>query len=67
MYVYNTWSLSFDSWRVCGFCQICQTVVASPICREKTQMSHVSNDSDHVLYLSCLKTGFLWRFPKIFH
>ncbi len=30
--VYNTWSLSFDTW-------------------QKTQMSHVSNDSDHVIYL----------------
>ena len=23
------------------------TVVANPICRQKTQTSHVSNDSDH--------------------
>ncbi len=40
--------------------------MASPICRQKTQTSHVSNGSDYVLYLSYLKTGFLWRFPSIF-
>ncbi len=22
VYVYNTWSLSFDTWRVCGLCHI---------------------------------------------
>ena len=41
--------------------------VARPICRQKRQTSHVSNDGDHVLYLSYLKTGFLLRFPMIFH
>ncbi len=34
---------------------LCQ--VASPIWRQKPQTSHVSNDSDHVLYLSYLKIG----------
>ncbi len=40
--------------------------MASPICRQKTQASHVSNESDHVFYLSYLKTWFLWQFPIIF-
>ncbi len=57
-YMASLWFLS-HIWRA--------TVVASPICRQKTQTSHVSNDSDHVFYLSYLKTGFLWQFPMIFH
>ncbi len=39
-----------------------ESVVYIPICRQKTQTSHVSNDSDHVLYLSYLITGFSCRF-----
>ncbi len=57
----KTWSLPFETWQVSVFlAHIGQaTVAASPKCRQKTQMSHVSKGSDHVLSLSYLKNTFL--------
>ena len=52
-YVYKIWSPPFDIWLACVFAHM----QIGP-CRQKTQVSHVSNGSDHVLYL--------WFFKMVF-
>ncbi len=57
---YKTWSLHFVTWLVCVFMPTYQTRCyrSSSDMWQKTQTSHVTKCSDHVLYLSHLYLGF---------